>query len=151
MPDPHRKCSPDFRKVIVSAFLAILLLVLMYAYGVVASLGQRRHDHETLFKKQSQMMYYLASKGDFNGIGKLGFGSQKNFEEMDRKFGTVQSWSVNRVHVRFLGLPGYVVVKVKRDSEQLELLTFMSRGSGTAEVVTEEQLRTYGFPNEGGS
>lgn len=146
MLDSPKKQSLDYRKVIAIAFFAVLFFVLAYAYGTLTSFGQRRHDHEFLFKRQSQMIYHLASKRDFAGMEKLGFGSEKEFAELDRKFGRVQSWSIERVHVRLLGLPGYVVLKVKRNSDQLELLSFMSRGSATPSVVTKQELRAYGLP-----
>jgi hypothetical protein len=104
-----------------------------YCWGVVSSFNQRRHDHQFLFRRQSQVIYHLATKGAYNDIRDLKLAEPDDLKKLERDHGKIRSWSIERVFVRELGLPGYVEVRVERNTTHMELITFMSRG-GAASV-----------------
>jgi hypothetical protein len=114
-------------------FCLAVVVCATYFYGVLTALNQRRHDHQFLFRRQSQVIYHLASKGAYDDIRDLKLAEPDDLKKLERDHGKIRSWSIERVFVRELGLPGYVEVRVERNTTQMELITFMSRG-GAASV-----------------
>ena len=121
--------------------------VVAYLWGIVASFNQRRSDNEYIFRKKSEYIYYLASKGDYKGMEVLGLTEPSQFQEIEKKDGKIRSWSIQRVLVRELGLPGYALVRVQRNSSQMECVSFMSRGNASVAVLDSDSQRAiFGTP-----
>jgi hypothetical protein len=115
----------------------------------VSSFNQRRHDHQFLFRRQSQVIYHLATKGAYNDIRDLKLAEPDDLKKLEREHGKIRSWSIERVFVRELGLPGYVEVRVERNTTQMELITFMSRGGAASVGIPWENYERDIFGSSG--
>jgi hypothetical protein len=120
-----------------------------YSWGVVSSFNQRRHDHQFLFRRQSQIIYHLASKGAYNDIRDLKLAEPDDLRKLERDYGKIRSWSIERVFVRELGLPGYVEVRVERNRAQMEVVTFMGRGGAASVEIPWENYERDIFGSTG--
>lgn len=130
------------KKVIAVASCLLFFGSVTYLYGILTAIIQRRQDNEYLFRRQSQFIYHLASMGEYGLIRELRLADPGGFKELERVHGKIRSWSIERVLVKELGLPGYVLVRVERNSRQKEVLSYMSRGAfANVEVINEVQQR----------
>ena len=108
-----------------------------YIYGTFTMIVQRRRDTELLIKRESDIIYHLASKRDFASLEQLRLAPAEDLAALDRKHGKVRAWSIEDVWVGEMGLHGMVLVRVDRNSRQLELVSFMDRTSAAGIHVTD--------------